>query len=157
MLSLSFHSASAADVLQSVKERLSLIVGRDEDDVRLFELLSHDRRIALAVQQQQERTKAAAKQKGNNPYAAAANAPAATAGASNSSSQSREAALAEYVQPPLDCERKVSECGLENDAVVLFCYREGEADEWEDVEAVGVAERKGASSRKGEEKDEHER
>ena len=138
-----------------MKEKLALIVGKDEDDVRLYELLTHDRRLALAVQQQQDKLKAAAKQKGNNPYAAAS-APAIN-NAAAALSQSKEAALADYVQPPLDCERKISECGLDNDAVVLFCYRVGEADEWEEMEAAGVVERRGATSRRGEEKDEHDR
>lgn len=141
----------AGDKLQVVKERLSLIVGVDEDDVRLFELLTPDRRLSLATQQQSDKLKAAAKQKGsNNPYAANTNTASSTAAAGQS--QSREAALADYVQPPLDCERKVSECGLDNDAIVLFCYRVGEADEWEEMEAAGVVERKGTSSRRHEEK-----
>ena len=138
-----------------MKEALALIVGRDEDDVRLYELLTADRRLSLALQQQQDKLKAASKQKGStNPYAAAAAAPPPSSGAS----QSKDAALADYVQPPLDCDRKVSECGLDNDAIVLFCYRLGEQDEWEELEAVGVMERKGnSSSRRSEEKDEHER
>ena len=148
---------SSADKLQLVKEKLSLIVGKDEDDVRLYELLSPDRRLSLAVHQQQDKLKAAAKQKGNNPYAAAASPPPLSSAAAAGQSQSKEAALADYVQPPLDCERKVSECGLDNDAIVLFCYRLGEADEWEEMEAAGVMERKGTTSRRSEEKDEHDR
>ena len=139
-----------------MKEKLALIVGKDEDDVRLYELLTPDRRLALALQQQQDKLKAAAKQKGSNPYAAAAN-PATASTAQAGQTQSKEAAVAEYVQPPLECERKVSECGLDNDAIVLFCYRLGEADEWEELEAAGVMERKGTTSRRNEEKDEHDR
>ena len=138
-----------------MKERLSLIVGKDEDDVRLYELLTPDRRLSLALQQQQDKLKAASKQKGSNPYAA--NPQSTTSSAAGGQPQSKEAALADYVQPPLDCERKVSECGLDNDAIVLFCYRVGEADEWEEMEATGIMERKGTSSRRNEEKDEHER
>ena len=148
--------ARSADKLQSVKERLALIVGKDEDDVRLYELLTADRRLALATQQQQDKLKAASKQKGTNPYATA-NPPPIGSTAAAGHSQSKDAALADYVQPPLDCERKVSECGLDNDAVVLFCYRLGEVDEWEDMEAAGVVERKNTTSRRSEEKDEHER
>ena len=138
-----------------MKERLALIVGKDEDDVRLYELLAADRRLALALAQQQERVRAANKQKGSNPYAAAG--PPALSAAAAGQSQSKEAALADYAQPPLDCERKVSECGLDNDAVVLFVYRVGEADEWDDMEAAGLVERKATATRRNEEKDEHDR
>ena len=145
-LSIPPCGAWSGDKLQVVKEQLALIVGKDEDDVRLFELLSDERRLSLAVAQEKERQAKLAKA-AKNPYQTAA----APAGASAASAA---AALAEFVQAPLDCDRKVSEWGLQTDAIVLFVYRVGEGEEWEPMEADGVIDRK-PSTRRGEEKDDH--
>ena len=158
----------SGEKLQQVKERLALIVGKDEDDIRLHELLSDERAAALAQQQQAERLAKAAKQQ-KSLYAAS---PPPAFSSSSSSSSSSQSALAEFVQPPLDTERKIGELGLETDAIVLFVYRSGQGEEWEEMEAEAVMEKKaagtagaaaagaggaGGSSRRSEEKDEYDR
>ena len=141
--------------MQVVKEQLALIVGRDEDDVRLFELLSDERRLSLALQQEKERQARLLKAQAKNPYQQKAEAAQAQL-SSAASQQSQAAALAEFVQPPLDCERKVSEWGLQTDAILLFAYRVGE-EEWEDLEADGVCERRQTTARKTDDKEEANR
>ena len=128
-----------------MKEQLALLLGRDEDDVRLYELLSDERRLALALQQEKERQARLARAK--SAYQAA---PPPASAASTAAS-----ALAEFVQAPLDCERKVSEWGLQSDAIVLFVYRKGEGEDWEEMEAEGVVDRR-PTARRAEEKEKDE-
>ena len=144
--------AESGDKLQVVKEQLALIMGVDEDDVRLFELLSDERRLSLALQQDKERQLRLSKQQ-KSAYSQQQPTAAQPAHASQAATA---AALADFVQEPLDCDRKVSEWGLQTDAIVLFTYRRagGEGDEWEHMEADGLVERK-PSTRRGEEKDDH--
>jgi len=158
-----FLHCEPTEKLQLVKERLGLIVGVDEDDIRLFEHLTPERRAALQGQASALAASAAtrAAKLNKNPYQQPINNTQLTN--TNNSSQSTE-----FQQPPLDCDKKIAELGLESDAVVFFVYRNtnsanssshqstaantsnnsssssiaAAADDWEPIDAEGYTDKK---------------
>jgi hypothetical protein len=113
--------------LQTVKERLAELMGKDEDDVRLFEHLETEKRqqmIHQIIEKQKEALKLSKKK--SSSYVPLG--------------QELKVDTPETVQiPPLDCTKKLWELGLDNDHIVFFVYRTSEFDdEWESINVPGV-------------------
>jgi len=125
-----FLHCEPGELLGAVKLRLAAVLGVDELDIRLYELMSPERK-AHVMQLLEEKVREAAKLMKKKP---------------GQPKHDVEAEVAALEVPPLPDEKKLWELGLENDAIVFWVFRthpNTDWDEWECVDVPGLQESTG--------------
>lgn len=113
-----FLHCEPQEVLGAVKLRLAAILAIDEEDIRLYEHMTEERRRHV-LSLLEEKLKEAAKLRKKKPGEPKPNI---------------EEELKAIEIPPLPNEKKLWELGLENDAIVHFVYRTHPMTDWEEWE-----------------------
>jgi len=120
-----FLHCEPSELLSAIKFRLAAVLGLDEEDVRLYEYMSAERK-AQVMAAMEEKVREAAKLAKKKPGVPKPNV---------------DEEIAKLEIPPLPEEKKLWELGLENDAIVFFVLRthpKTDWDEWEEPNVPGL-------------------